>query len=164
MNNNFSCDLQLIEYEQRMVRIGKNDLNNRRLIEYAKAYCNIPPLLEMMRSVTRKHRILVPVYSKVGTHFTPSSALKLRCWSKNLSHVHELKKRKLMIFSSWKAITNTNTYIILILSLFDHKAMPTRDHCDTHCFDNSGCDGWSVTSSAVELGMFEYCRSWWLRE
>ena len=54
MNNNFSRDLQLIEYEQRMVRIGNNDLNNRRLIEYAIAYCNIPPLLEMMTSVTRK--------------------------------------------------------------------------------------------------------------
>ena len=36
------------------VRIGNNDLNNRRLIEYAIAYCNIPPLLEMMTSVTRK--------------------------------------------------------------------------------------------------------------
>ena len=35
-----------------MVRIGNNDLNNRRLIEYAIAYCNIPPLLEMMTSVT----------------------------------------------------------------------------------------------------------------
>ena len=54
MNNNFQRDLQLIEYEQRMVRIGNNDLNNRRLIEYAIAYCNIPPLLEMMTSVTRK--------------------------------------------------------------------------------------------------------------
>ena len=39
MNNNFRCDLQLIEYEQRMVLIGNNDLNNRRLIEYAIAYC-----------------------------------------------------------------------------------------------------------------------------
>ena len=40
MNNIFGHDLQLIEYEQRMVRIGNDDLNNRRLIEYAKAYCN----------------------------------------------------------------------------------------------------------------------------
>ena len=39
MNNNFRRDLQLIEYEQRMVRIGNNDLNNRRLIEYVIAYC-----------------------------------------------------------------------------------------------------------------------------
>ena len=39
MNNNFRRDLQLIEYEQRMVRIGNNDLNNRLLIEYAIAYC-----------------------------------------------------------------------------------------------------------------------------
>ena len=39
MNNNFRRDPQLIEYEQRMVRIGNNDLNNRRLIEYAIAYC-----------------------------------------------------------------------------------------------------------------------------
>ena len=37
-----------------MVRIGNNDRNNRWLIEYAIAYCNIPPLLEMMTSVTRK--------------------------------------------------------------------------------------------------------------
>ena len=36
MNNNFKRDLQLTECEQRMVRIGNNDLNNRRLIEYAK--------------------------------------------------------------------------------------------------------------------------------
>ena len=42
MNNNFKRDLQLTECEQRMVRIGNNDLNNRRLIEleYAIAYCN----------------------------------------------------------------------------------------------------------------------------
>ena len=39
MNNNFRRDPQLTEYEQRMVRIGNNDLNNRRLIEYAIAYC-----------------------------------------------------------------------------------------------------------------------------
>lgn len=40
-----------------MVRIGNNDQNNRRLIGYAIAYCNIPPLLEMMTSVTRKLNI-----------------------------------------------------------------------------------------------------------
>ena len=32
----------------RIVRIGNNDLNKHRLIEYAIAYCNIPPLVEMM--------------------------------------------------------------------------------------------------------------------
>ena len=37
-----------------MVCIGNNSLNNGRLIEYATAYSNIPPLLEMMTSVTRK--------------------------------------------------------------------------------------------------------------
>ena len=37
-----------------MVCIGNNGLNNRRLIEYAIAYSNIPPPLEMMTSVTRK--------------------------------------------------------------------------------------------------------------
>ena len=40
MNNNFKRDLQLTECEQRMVRIRNNDLNNRRLIQYAIAYCN----------------------------------------------------------------------------------------------------------------------------
>ena len=40
MSNNFQRDLQLIEYEQRIVRIGNNYLKNRRLIEYAIAYCN----------------------------------------------------------------------------------------------------------------------------
>lgn len=37
-----------------MVRIGNNNLNNPRLIEYAIAYRNIPPLSEMMTSVSRK--------------------------------------------------------------------------------------------------------------
>ena len=32
MYNNFQRDLQLIEYEQRMVHIGNSDLNNRQLI------------------------------------------------------------------------------------------------------------------------------------
>ena len=102
---------------------------------------------------------------KLG-HFFFHSPMR-NSWNAKVSMIRELvthTHKELLIFSSWKAITNTITYIILILSLFDHNAMPTRDHCDTHCFDNSGCDGWSVTSSAVELGMFEYCRSWWLRE
>ena len=49
MNNNISRDLQLIEYEQRMVRIRGNDLNNRQLIEYEIAYCNRCDLLNQLK-------------------------------------------------------------------------------------------------------------------
>ena len=45
--------------------------------------------------------------------------------------------------------------VIVSLNLFNHNAMPTGDYSDTHCFGNSCCDGWSVTSSAVVLRMFD---------
>ena len=63
-----------------MVRIGNNDRNNRWLIEYAIAYCNIPPLLEMMSLVTRKLSIglLHPCTLKLEP-VTHAHVLKLRC-------------------------------------------------------------------------------------
>ena len=90
-----------------MVRIGNNDRNNRWLIEYAIAYCNIPPLLEMMTSVTRK----------LSIRFLHPLALKLEHIQTLVCAKVEMLIRKLVTRSRTK---EKKTYILVMNSYYSY--------------------------------------------
>ena len=79
MNIKFLLDLQLIRYEQRMVRIGKNDLNNRRLIEYAIPYCNSTVALLLIRVLTILTVFFRYKYNPVFSTVKPECILAIIC-------------------------------------------------------------------------------------
>ena len=145
-------------------------------------YCRIAtsPSFKDGDMLTRKlstqflHLCILKLEHFFFTLLCPTVETLLKCpWSENLSRTHTnywySRHDKLLQIQLLIQHTTSPFYFIVIVSLnlFNQlrrcltarqgrdNAMPTRDYSDTHCFGNSFSDGWSVTSAAVELRMFD---------